>query len=122
MNDATVLRFREVSKVYRDAGGAPRYALRDVSVDVRAGRVVAIIGRSGSGKSTFLHVAAGIDEPTSGIVELCGRDLAELPDRRRTVERRDRVGVVAGESRLPGEVAVVGGDARDVRGMAGAAN
>jgi ABC-type lipoprotein export system ATPase subunit len=56
--------------------------------------VVAIIGRSGSGKSTFLHVAAGIDEPTSGTVELCGRNLAELPDRRRTVERRDHVGLV----------------------------
>ena len=94
MNDPTVLRFREVSKIYRDAGGAPRHALRDVSVDIRAGCVVAIVGRSGSGKSTFLHVAAGIDAPTSGSVELCGQDLARLPDRRRTVARRDHVGLV----------------------------
>ena len=94
MNDPAVLRFRDVSKVYRDAGGAERHALENVSVDVRPGRVVAIIGRSGSGKSTFLHVAAGIDAPTSGTVELCGRDLARLPDRRRTIERRDQVGLV----------------------------
>ncbi|MHC4067847.1 MAG: ATP-binding cassette domain-containing protein, partial [Planctomycetota bacterium] len=59
--DAIALSFRNVSRSYSRAGGESLHALRDVSVDVRQGSRVAITGRSGSGKSTFLHLAAGID-------------------------------------------------------------
>jgi ABC-type lipoprotein export system ATPase subunit len=55
---------------------------------------VALIGRSGSGKSTFLHLAAGIDAPTRGAVRLLGNDLAALSDRERTLARREGVGLV----------------------------
>lgn len=89
-----VLAFRDVTKRYVLPGGAAFEALRGVSMEVRAGRVVALIGRSGSGKSTFLHLAAGLDAPTGGAVRLLGRELAALSDRERTLCRRDGVGLV----------------------------
>jgi putative ABC transport system ATP-binding protein len=89
-----VLAFRDVTKRYPLAAGAQVEALRGVSLAVAAGRAVALIGRSGSGKSTFLHLAAGIDAPSTGAVRLLGRDLAALSDRERTLARRDGVGLV----------------------------
>ncbi len=89
-----VLAFHEVTKTYALAGGQGLDALRDVSVRVRAGRAVSLIGRSGSGKSTFLHLAAGIDAPTRGEVWLFGRHLGAMRDRERTLSRRDGVGLV----------------------------
>jgi putative ABC transport system ATP-binding protein len=89
-----VLSFRDVTKSYALAGGATHDALRGVSADVRGARAVALIGRSGSGKSTFLHLAAGIDAPTRGAVRLLGNDLAALSDRERTLARREGVGLV----------------------------
>jgi ABC-type lipoprotein export system ATPase subunit len=92
--DNPVLSFHHVSKVYNSSGGGRRVVLRDVSIDVAAGRKVALVGRSGSGKSTFLHLAAGIDLPTEGEIALLGRDLAGLSDRERTLQRRDAVGLI----------------------------
>ncbi|HUL60679.1 MAG TPA: ABC transporter ATP-binding protein [Anaeromyxobacteraceae bacterium] len=89
-----VLAFRGVSRLYRTAGGAVLHALRDVTAEVEAGSAVAVTGRSGSGKSTLLHLAAGIDEPSSGEVILAGRALSSLPDRARTLVRRDAIGLV----------------------------
>jgi ABC-type lipoprotein export system ATPase subunit len=89
-----VLSFDRVTKRYRAASGEEIHALDAVSLAVPAGRVVALVGRSGSGKSTFLHLAAGIDAPTAGAIRLLGRDLAALGDRERTLARRDGVGLV----------------------------
>jgi ABC-type lipoprotein export system ATPase subunit len=55
---------------------------------------VAITGRSGSGKSTLLHLAAGIDVPSRGSVSFLGRNLAELSERERTLQRRETIGLV----------------------------
>ncbi|MSS70007.1 MAG: ABC transporter ATP-binding protein [Candidatus Latescibacteria bacterium] len=90
----SVLSFRNVSKIYESSGGGRRVVLRDVSIDVAGGRKVALVGRSGSGKSTFLHLAAGIDLPTEGEICLLGRDLAGLSERARTLQRRDAVGLI----------------------------
>lgn len=90
----TVVSFRRVSKIYRQASGASLWALRHVSVEIAEGRNVALTGRSGSGKSTFLHLAAGIDIPTSGEIALLGQDLGAMSERQRTRQRREKVGLV----------------------------
>ncbi|HET6279232.1 MAG TPA: ABC transporter ATP-binding protein [Candidatus Polarisedimenticolia bacterium] len=92
--DAIAVSFRNVSRSFPRAGGAPLHALRDISVDVRQGARVSIIGRSGSGKSTFLHLAAGIDRPSSGTITVLGHDLARLGDTALATYRRDTVGLI----------------------------
>ena len=94
MSANPLLAFDEVSKSYRQASGEVLHALHDVSLQIPSGKKVAITGRSGSGKSTLLHLAAGIDVPTRGRVSFLGRNLADLSDRQRTLQRRDHIGLV----------------------------
>ena len=69
-------------------------ALRGVSLDVADGRLTAIMGPSGSGKSTLMHILAGLDRPTSGSVRLDGVEITDLPDKKLTLLRREKIGFV----------------------------
>ncbi len=89
-----VLSFENVSKAYDVFGSESRSVLRDVSFGVPKGRKVAVVGRSGSGKSTLLHLAAGIDVPSAGEVCVRGRALSELSEEKRTLIRRDEIGLI----------------------------
>ncbi len=60
-----LLSAKDVTKTYKTASGEV-HALNGVSYDFEQGVFYAIIGRSGSGKSTFLHILGGLDQPTSG--------------------------------------------------------
>jgi len=82
MNDSAVednvlLRADGVSKTYQD--GQVR-ALVDVSLEIRHGEMMLIMGRSGSGKSTLLNMLGGLDRPTSGEVYFEGRSLRSFPN------------------------------------------
>jgi ABC-type lipoprotein export system ATPase subunit len=90
----SLVSFQNVSKCFQQASGSTLWALRGVDIDIAAGTSIAVMGRSGSGKSTFLHLAAGIDVPSEGEVRLLGRNLADLSERERTRERRERIGLV----------------------------
>jgi putative ABC transport system ATP-binding protein len=69
-------------------------ALGGVSLDVADGRLTAIMGPSGSGKSTLMHILAGLDRPTSGSVLLDGVEITNLPDKKLTLLRREKIGFV----------------------------
>ena len=88
-----VARLGDATKTYGRGPGAV-HALQGVSIDFTAHTFTAIMGPSGSGKSTLLQVAAGLETPTSGTVELAGRDLAGLGETALTELRRDHVGFV----------------------------
>ena len=75
-------------------GARPRELLRDISLEVRRGEYVAIVGESGVGKSTLLNLVAGLELPDRGSVALDGTELTSLDDRARTLLRRGRVGFV----------------------------
>ncbi|MCK7643151.1 ABC transporter ATP-binding protein [Corynebacterium sp. CCM 8835] len=69
-------------------------ALDGVSVTLERGEFTAIMGPSGSGKSTLMHCMAGLDGVTEGATFIGDTNLANLPDRRITALRRDRLGFV----------------------------
>jgi putative ABC transport system ATP-binding protein len=72
-----ILEVDQARKVF-GSGEVRVTALDDVSLSVEPGEFVAIMGPSASGKSTLLHLAGGLDQPTSGRVLLGGRDLASM--------------------------------------------
>lgn len=89
----TVLEVRRLCKDF--SSGVTRVAaVRDVSLAIERGTLVAITGPSGSGKSTLLHLLGGITRPTSGQVLLEGVDVAALDDDEMTLVRRRRIGFV----------------------------
>jgi putative ABC transport system ATP-binding protein len=88
-----VVRAHEVTKEYPYAGDAV-HALRGVDLEVREGEFIAIAGPSGCGKSTLLNLIAGIDDPTSGTVELLGQRLDRLSESARSSLRLHEVGFV----------------------------
>lgn len=69
-------------------------ALDDVSITIDRGEFTAIIGPSGSGKSTLLQLIGGLDEPTSGIVELSGTNIATMSGNELSDFRRDHIGFI----------------------------
>ncbi|MER6099435.1 ABC transporter ATP-binding protein [Streptomyces sp. NPDC001728] len=86
----TVVEFRAVSKTY--PGGVA--AVRDVDLRVRRGELVAIVGPSGSGKSSMLNLMGSLDRPTAGRVLVDGHDVAALTDREVSALRATRIGFV----------------------------
>lgn len=68
--------------------------LRDVSLEAPAGQLTAVVGPAGSGKTSLLHLLAGLDRPAAGTVTLDGRPLRGLDELELTRLRRDRIGLL----------------------------
>lgn len=88
-----VLSCRGLGRVY-GAGAEDVRVLDDVSFDLHAGESVAIVGASGSGKSTFLHLLGGLDQPTSGDVLIAGRSWLTMSEKERGLWRNRHMGFV----------------------------
>ena len=83
----------DIRKIY-GSGENEVHALDGVNLQIEKGEFVAIVGTSGSGKSTLLHMLGGLDRPTSGKVQVDGKDIFSLQDEELTIFRRRKIGFV----------------------------
>ncbi|MCA6075072.1 ABC transporter ATP-binding protein [Fulvivirga sedimenti] len=74
-----VIRTQDISKTYHESK-IPVQALKDVDLEVAEGEFTAIVGPSGSGKTTFLNILGGLDNPTTGTIEIDGTDISKLKE------------------------------------------
>ena len=84
----------ESLKKYYGTGDTEVRALDGVDLTVERGEFVAIVGTSGSGKGTLLHMLGGLDRPTAGKVTVDGKDIFALKDEELTIFRRRKIGFV----------------------------
>jgi putative ABC transport system ATP-binding protein len=89
----SILKTNELSKHY-GLGASLVKALDGVDLSVEPGEFIAVVGTSGSGKSTLLHMLGGLDNPTSGGVEVDGKELSRMNDDQLTIFRRRNIGFI----------------------------
>lgn len=90
---AKILNVRHLEKSY-GSGSRQLKVLQDISFDVEEKETFSIVGPSGSGKTTLLGLCAGLDQPDSGTIELCGTDLGSLSEDGRALLRNQKVGFI----------------------------
>ena len=88
-----ILKISNLKKTYT-SGSRSLTVISDINFDIEKGTIFSIVGPSGSGKTTLLGLCAGLDDPTSGIVELCGEDLQSLSEDDRARLRNKEVGFI----------------------------
>jgi len=88
-----MIELKNVSKIY-SRGAKEIHALRNITLNIKAGEFLSVMGPSGSGKSTFLNLIGGLDQPTSGEIFMDGRPLHGISDDELTLIRRRRVGFI----------------------------
>ncbi|MEI7921214.1 MAG: ABC transporter ATP-binding protein [Planctomycetota bacterium] len=96
-----MIELKSVSKVHR-MGPREVHSLHDVSLQIGHGEYVAIMGPSGSGKSSLMQLLGGLDTPTTGSIRFLGRDFHSMKDRQRALMRRREIGFVFQDSNLVG--------------------
>src|SRR5215207_6207579 len=90
-----VIETKDLWRVYGSKTNADGIqALRGVNLNVESGSFVTLKGRSGSGKTTLLNCLAGLDQPTSGRVNVLGHDLMQMSEQELTMWRREQIGLV----------------------------
>jgi putative ABC transport system ATP-binding protein len=82
-----------VTKIYHQ-GDNPVVALDHINLNISKEEFLAITGKSGCGKSTLINIIGGLDSPDQGQVMINGEDISQMDDRRLTLYRRDRVGII----------------------------
>jgi ABC-type lipoprotein export system ATPase subunit len=88
---SAAIEVRDVFRVHQTAEGDAA-ALQGLSLTVREGETVTVLGPSGSGKSTFLRILAGLDRPSAGMVRVFGTELSKLPAREVARYRTSTIG------------------------------
>ena len=93
IND-TAIEGRNIIKDFNNIGGTPTRILKNISLKVRKGDFVSIMGPSGSRKSTLLYILGGLDVPSSGSVYMNGTDISKFDDHKMSIIRRRKIGFV----------------------------
>jgi putative ABC transport system ATP-binding protein len=88
-----IVKLENVEKIYY-VGGYPIKALDNVSLEIKEGEFLSIVGPSGSGKSTLLAIIGCLDRPTKGKVYLFGKDISKLNDNQLSEVRRKYIGFI----------------------------
>ncbi|MEJ7870701.1 MAG: ABC transporter ATP-binding protein [Rubrobacteraceae bacterium] len=91
--DTAMVEARDVEKAYA-AGGVTVRALRGVDLRIPRGEIVAVMGPSGCGKTTLLNCLSGLDEFEAGEILVGGESISEMPDRKRTRFRAEKMGFI----------------------------
>lgn len=94
------LEVKELSKVYKSRFGHSVEALKGVSFTAEKGEFIAIMGESGSGKTSLLNILAGLSQPTGGTLVLSGRDTRSIAPRDLASFRREHLGYVFQDMKL----------------------
>ena len=89
-----ILEVKNLHKIYNPDSPSPVHALKGVNVRFKKGEFVALTGRSGSGKSTFLHQVALLDIPTEGKVIFDGQDVSQMEEKEKNRFRLDFIGYI----------------------------
>ena len=100
-----VMELTEVGKSY--PGNPPVEALRGINLVVHRGELLALVGTSGSGKSTMLNIMGALDRPTSGKLCVDGQDLSNFSDRELSTLRGSRIGFIFQQFHLIAGVSVL---------------
>jgi len=88
-----VLQCCQLSKSYQQ-GDIKTQVLNNLTLDVEKSELLAVVGSSGCGKSTFLHIAGALDVPSSGYVLINGIDIHQLSDKERALFRNQHIGFI----------------------------
>ncbi len=89
-----ILRVKNLSKTYHADSAMPVHAIKGISLEFKKGEFIALMGRSGSGKSTFLHQVALLDTPTDGTVEINNKHVSEMNEVEKTDFRLNFIGYI----------------------------
>ena len=88
-----IVRIENLTKHFEE-GGQRRKVLDAVRLEIESGEFFVLLGKSGSGKSTLLNLISGIDHPDSGQIVIGDTDLTALDEKRQTLFRRDKIGII----------------------------
>lgn len=102
-----MIEIKNLYKIYNQGKPNEFAALKDVSLSVPKGQFLAVTGKSGAGKSTFMNITACLDTPTSGQVIIDGTDLSSAGEKQRAEFRKDKLGIVTQAPMLIEELSAI---------------
>lgn len=101
-----MIKLKGISKIYNKKKSNEFYALDKVNVEINKGELVAIIGKSGAGKSTMMHIIGCIDDFEEGTYELNGKDISGVSAKKKAEIRNKEIGIVMQDLALIDEYTV----------------
>jgi putative ABC transport system ATP-binding protein len=101
-----IIKGADLYKIYNKGMPNEVKAVNGVNLEIKEGEFVVIRGISGSGKTTLLHLIGGITRPTSGRIEVAGKEITHLSEDKRTIHRRRYIGFIFQRLNLIGDMSV----------------